>query len=405
MQSDVAVQSAPGSSARQTLGALIPVTWFFIFQPYLSPLPTNNDLQPVSLILAGLALLFGIVVHGRLPKRFLFILLLALGIEVIHFGLFQKPAVLYLATYIFLAFAWRYGSYVTAGMIKGIMAFHLSGILWQTLDPGSFSALFESFLRELKHTNTSGRGATGFTPEPTFAGALSIVYAIVYYRFFSNTQRQSTNILFFLMYLLSVIFTSSSLGYLLSPLVLLTWFLQGQKPLTQYLRLASIALLVVALATVFFEVFQVKQRGLILAKRLIENPEAVLLDSSLQERTRSLYIGYQSMQARPLGFGHGNFASATEWAHENHDLKELFINSRDIKGSASGAGSVMAGTGLLGVMFYLFVFLLLRGRSKLADMGAWTVSLAMFTFSFSPAFPLIYTMLVMRQQHERICSR
>ena len=390
---------------RLNLGALIPITWFFIFQPYLSPLPTSNDLQPVSLILAGFSLLLGVVVHGQLQTRFPFISLLAVTIEVTHLALFQKPAVLYLATYIFLDFAWKYSSYVTARMMKGMLAFHLFGILWQTLDPGSFAAVFEHFLRELKHTGNLGRGATGFTPEPTFASALSTAYAIIYYRFFSRTQRRSTNRLFFLLYLLSIILTSSALGYLFLPLVLITWVLQSQKALTRYLRLFSISLIGFILLIVFFEMFQLNQRGLVLAKTLLQNPEAVLLDSSLQERARSLYIGYQSMHINPLGFGHGNFDLATERVRNNVDLEGLFENSRDIVGSASGAGSVMAGSGIVGMLFYLLVFLRLRGRSNLADMGLWTVSLAMFTFSFSTAFPLIYVLLVIRKKHEHIYGR
>jgi hypothetical protein len=402
---DGVTQLAQASYLRRDFGVLIPITWFFIFQPYLSPLPTSNDLQPVSLILAGLALLLDTLYRGRLQKRFMLLFLLAVAIEVLHVTLFMKPAGIYLATYIFLVFAWKYSAHVTAQMMKAILAFHLFGILWQTLDPSSFSTIFEHFLRELKHTGHSGRGATGFTPEPTFAGALSTVYAITYFRFFAHNQRRVTNTLFFLMYLLSIILTSSSLGYLFSPLVLVTWFLQGQQALTQHLRLYATAILVFTLATGLFEMFEVGQRGLVLAKILLQNPEVVLLDSSVQERTRSLYIGYQSLQTNLWGFGHGNFAQATQWAQNTLDLERLFENSRDIAGTASGAGSVMAGTGILGTVFYLLVFFRLRGRSTLSDIGLWIVSLSMFTFSFSPAHPLIYILLVMRQHHGRIYGR
>lgn len=402
MQSNAVTQSALEPSLRLNLGVLIPVTWFFIFQPYLSPLPTSNDLQPVGLILAGLAFFLNTLIRGRFQKRLILIFLLAIGIELLHFALFKTVAVIYLATYILLEFAFRYSSHVTARMMKGILAVHLIGILWQTLDPSSFATIFEHFLREIKHTGRSGRGATGFTPEPTFASALSTVYAIIYFRFFAHTQRRITNMLFFLMYLISIILTSSALGYLLSPLVLLTWFLQSKKTLTQQLRIYFIMPVIFVFAIGFFNVFEVEQRGLVLVKNLLENPEIVLLDSSIQERLRSLYIGYQSMQTTPFGFGHGNFARATEWADNNLDIKILFENSRDIQGSASGAGSVMAGTGILGVVFYLFVFQRLRGGGSLADIGLWIVSLSMFTFSFSPAFPLIYIMLVIKLKYENI---
>ena len=391
---------------RLNLGLLIPITWFFIFQPYLSPLPSSNDLQPVSLVLAGINLLLGIVVERRLHKRFILILFFAVGIEAVHIALFQKPAVVYVATYIFLAFIWKYAANVNAGMVRGIMAFHLIGILWQTFDAASFNAMFEHFLRELKHTGHSGRGSTGFSPEPTFASALSTVYALIYFRFFSKTQTRNSNLLFFLMYSSSIWLTASSLGYLFSPLVLVTWFLRDTKQtFVEYFRLCFIASVFFVLAGAFLESFQVTQRGLVFAKRLLQNPEVVLLDSSLQERVRSLYVGYKSTLYQPFGFGHGNFPRATAFVNDTTDLRALFNASREIEGSASGAGSVLAGTGVIGLLFYCLVMLRLCGRGNLADLGLWIVSLAMFTFSFSPAFPLIYVLLVMRQQHAHIYRR
>lgn len=399
MRSSYYQDASLAPSTRINWGVLISITWFFILQPYVSPLPMSTDLQPVALIIAGLILLFNIIFKKSLSTRFSFLLLLSLFIELIHLVLFNKVAAIYIATYIFLAFVWQYSSQLSVSLIRGVMGWHLFGIVWQVLDPASFEMIFEYFLREIKYTSGFGRGATGFTPEPTFAGALSTVYALVYFRFLCYGDKTNSKLLFFFMYLLSIILTSSALGYIFLPIVLLTAFLQQSSAKFKIFKVSIVTLIILCITVTFFNLTSTNQRGLVFAKKLLTAPELIVHDSSLQERFRSLYIGFSVMIEKPMGMGHGNFPSATEWAHENLNLDTLFSKSRDIKGSASGAGNVMAGAGMLGAGFYLFVFFSLIGRSSIVDFGVWVVSLGMFTVSFSPAFPLIYTLLVLRKKY------
>lgn len=389
-------RTAPTALVATKFSGLIPITWFFVFQPYLSPFPTSNDLQPTSLVLAGGILLLQGAVRGRLPSHFLFSLALAASIEFIHLALFGSLAFIYIATYVYVVFAWKYVQHITPKMIWVVLIFHLFGIVWQTIDPGSFAAAFESFLREIKYSGNSGRGASGFAPEPSFSSALSTVYALVYFRFFSLKQDRVANSFFFMLYFLTIALTSSALGYFFLPFVVATWLLRGRRNFAKCLQLVALTFVFMALAVGFLEFATLNQRGLVLAKTLIQNPAGFLMDASLQERFRSLYIGFQAMFSHPLGFGHGNFALATEWAVEHRPIHEMFPTSRNIQGSASGVGRVMAGAGLLGAFFYLWIFVQLRRKSQLQDIGIWVVSVAMFVFSFSPAFPLIYTLLVMR---------
>lgn len=400
-----ALQHLTAAPLRQKTGLLISATWFFMLQPYISPIPTKNDLQPVALILAGLVLLLDAAAKGEFARKFSLLMLFSIFIEVLHFVLFNSVAVIYIATYIFLSFAWKHSSEISAFFLRGVMAWHLFGIIWQAFDPISFGFIFEHVLRDLKHTLNSGRGATGFTPEPGFAGALSTVYALIYFRFFGDKESAARKLLFFLMYVISISLSSSTLGYLFLPLVLATMFFREREKRYKLIKLCAITLAISGVAASFFEHASVSQRGLKFAQKLVTEPALVIYDSSLQERLRSLYIGFNVMVVKPVGMGHGNFPVATEWAHQQLPLDDLFSESRDIQGSASGAGTVMAGTGVLGALFYLVVFAGLLGRSSLADVGVWVVSVAMFLFSFSPAFPLIYTLLVLRYKHEYFYCR
>lgn len=393
------------TSRRPGRGIIVSITWFFILQPYLSPSPTNNDLQPVALILAGLLLLLEVATKNALARKFSLLMLFSVCLEVFHFVLFNSFAVIYIATYIFLSFAWKHSSEISSFLIRGVMAWHLFGIIWQTVDPTSFGFIFEHVLRDVKHSLDSGRGATGFTPEPGFAGALSTVYALMYFRFFGDKESAARKLLFFLMYIVSISLSSSTLGYLFFPLVLATMFFGGREKRYKLIKLCAMTLAIFGVAASFFDQTSVSQRGLKFAQQLVTEPALVIYDSSLQERLRSLYIGLNVMVVKPFGMGHGNFPAATEWAHQQLALDNLFSESRDIQGSASGAGTVMAGTGVLGALFYLVVFAGLLGRSSLADVGVWVVSVAMFLFSFSPAFPLIYTLLVLRYRHEYFYCR
>jgi hypothetical protein len=406
MSSNCRPYTLPDESLRLKWGAFIPITWFFILQPYLSPLPTNTDLQPVGLLLACVILLGDAIYKGGLPRKFLLLLLFSVFVELVHTIVFQKVAVVYIATYIFLAFIWQHSYALGSSMLRWVMAWHLFGIVWQSVDHNSFSAVFDHFLRELKHNSNSVRGATGFTPEPTFAGALSTVYALVYFCFLCHADKAGHKLFFFGMYLFSIFLTSSTLGYIFLPFVLIAIVLQQSNTRYRGLKVAALLLLILCVAVSVFNLTAVNQRGLVFVKKLVSTPELVFLDSSLQERFRSLYIGFHVMSAMPLGLGHGNFPAATEWAEENLNLTARFSESRNIKGSASGAGSVMAGAGILGAGFYVLVLFSLMGRrTSVVDLGVWSVALGMFTFSFSPAFPLIYLLLVLRKKYERIYHR
>lgn len=383
------------------LQSLLLLAWFFVLQPYLSPIPIETDLQPFSLLLAVIALSVDAVSRNCYLRKFSLILIAAVAIELFHLLFFNKVAGVYLAAYICTAFAYRFSSRITVDLLVFVMIFHLMGILWQAYDSSSFASIFDSFMRKLKYTENSARGVTGFTPEPSFSGALSTLYAIIYFRFFARYQNFKLNVGFFLMYLIGIILTSSSLGYFFLPLVLLTLLFQSER-----LRLVDIVYVVfwgfflLGGVWLWLEDFSVTQRGLRLIYLTYQDPTILFLDSSLQERFRSLFVGYHTMLETFVGLGHGNFPSATQLAKNQFDLSSLFANSRDILGSASGLGSVMAGTGFVGLFFFSGLLFSLRGYTSIADISIWVLLLAMFVFSFSPAFPLIYVILILRWKNE-----
>ena len=96
-------------------------------------------------------------------------------------------------------------------------------MLVQFIDSELFGLLFSDFVRELKDTGNQGRGLTGPTPEPSFSSALLTVYALIYACVFLKKSPLYMSLIFFIVYLLGILLSAATLGYLF----FLLWFLHG----------------------------------------------------------------------------------------------------------------------------------------------------------------------------------
>lgn len=368
--------------------------WFFILQPYISPFPTNTDLQPVGLLFCILSLFSKFLMRLVWPRNYFLFIYTSIFIELFHLIAFQSVAGVYLASVIFILFSVEFKNLLTRKLLLLTLSFHIFCMLVQFIDSELFGLLFSDFVRELKDTGIQGRGLTGPTPEPSFSSALLTVYALIYACVFLKKSPLYMSLIFFIVYLLGILLSAATLGYLFFPFVVFAWLFNLSLKLSSYVFLIVTIAVALFLSSYFVSL---DQRGIRLIAVLIEDPAKFLIDGSVQERFRSLFVGIISVNKFPLGVGHNNFPIATIYVNTVHPLSEIFPKTREIVGSASGLAKVLVGTGYLGLTFYLFLFLKTIGKPKIKEVFSISVAMAMFTFSFSPAFPLIYVLLTKRE--------
>ena len=377
---------------------LIIIAWFFVMQPYMSPLPTTSDLQLFSLLFPLGFLGLVMIQKHKIQKSFFWFMPAAIVIEIFHSVVYGRPAGIYLATYIFIFFMFTFNKYLTSRYLWFLMMFHCSALVWQTIEPSSFNFLALNFVRDIKYTIDGARGATGFSAEPSFAAILATAYSIIYFRFYSENVRLRVRILFLILYFLAMFLTKSATGLIFLPVVLWSfWARNYSLNLRHYRTLIIFIICFLVLIKTIDSIGLIDGRGMSLVILLIENPSLFFLDGSLQERFRSLYVGYSALQNNLFGYGHGNFKEAYSVVASQNNLSFLFPNTRDIAASASGMGSIMAGTGILGTVFYFLIFLTFARDISLSFFPYFIFCLLMVFFSFSPAFPIIYLPLVLEK--------
>jgi hypothetical protein len=375
------------------------IVWFFIFEPFISPYPIGSDLQPLSLILATITLALYWLQGGREQLNTVLIYIIALFVETYHLLLFGTVAGVYLASVIYVSFTLKYYRFLTPKFILAVLIFHMIGLFWQALDAVSFSNVLSHFINLIKYTGHLGRGLTGFATEPTISAALITLYSIIYFRFFSSKSNKLKAYFMLIIYFIGIYMTGSSFGYFSIPIVLFSFFIKDKELCftnTKNFFFLGLAIFFVALIVLNLDL---NHRGVLLFQQTFYNPELLLLDASLQERFRSLYVGWTSIfNYKPFGIGHENFSDATRWVDSNYNLGVLFKNSRDIQGSASGLANILVGTGLIGVVFYFSLFAYVKPSFKFRNLPLIFLSILMFLFSFSPAFPFIYILMILTRK-------
>ena len=377
---------------------LVSIGWFFIFQPYLSPIPTGSDLQLFSLLLP-LGMLFLIVLqYQKITNTFFWFFLFAFLIEITHALIYGRLAGIYLSSCVFIFFMSTFYSHLSGRFLIFLMIFHCFALFWQTIDSSSFNAVAINFVRDIKYSDLTGRGATGFSAEPSFASILATAYALIFYRYFSNQHLLLTRILFLILYLLALYLTKSATGLIFLPFVLLAFFFRDIKFNRQNIQ-KLLFLTILLFFTIWLMSFLgiIGGRGIKLLLLLIENPYLFFLDGSLQERFRGLYVGVSAMTNQFYGYGHGNFDIAYYEVANETNLSFIFPNTREIANSSSGLGTVLAGTGIFGLIFYFLIFFSYSKNMTLAFFPYFIFCILLFFFSFSPAFPMIYLPLVLEK--------
>tara|TARA_A100001015_G_scaffold319972_1_gene444719 strand:+ start:1689 stop:2888 length:1200 start_codon:yes stop_codon:yes gene_type:complete len=377
--------------------------FFFSLMPFISPYPIGTDVQPISLML-GTILLIWRFFEKRLPLDYFAICFILIAIFSILYGGFD-PENNFEARHRFgLIFAfitfiaiYYYFDLFSPKVLMAAIFLNFMGIIWHSLSPGTFEPFAELIVRTIK-VHAPGRGVTGFAAETSFNSITALVQLIITFFFYNNKKISLSFFLTSLFFCMTVILlTSSGTGYLLTLLVFGTFFLYKLS-----LRSIFTILIILPIFTVGFLNSNLSDtRGGLLLKTVLTNPSILLLDGSVSERLLALEIGFRALQMNPLGYGGGSYEKVARKADEKYSLVYKYENL----GICCGRGKNYLKETIssfsrysieLGIFFTFFlIFIVYKCASlNLYNMLAIPLAVVLILVSFSILFPPTYLLLI-----------
>ena len=161
---------------------IIFLSYFFSFSPFFSIYPLKTDLQPLYLIFMLIVLIVHINNTNTIPFPAFILLLLSLC-SLFYFNpnypvIYKSHVLGMFASFVSYLFFRKYHIYLDQKILLVIIAFNLSAIIFDYVNPSMFRDTFGEFVRVSKDAKW-GRGAAGFSSEPGFIGSLGVFYIAV----------------------------------------------------------------------------------------------------------------------------------------------------------------------------------------------------------------------------------
>lgn len=374
---------------------LVKIFFFFALLPFISPYPIGTDIQPISLLLAA-AIVFVDVFYNkvRLGKFDIYFLLFSLfSFLFIGFtGSFDpRHRVGLLFAFLIYYCVKKYSHYLTGNIIKAVVTIHFFGVIWHFISPQSFMFFAEFIVREIKISDFTSRGASGFAAENSFAAALSLVHILII--IFLNKKNRLTRtsvIVLAFMSLIVILLSQSGLGYIYTILLFAVGFLTKSK--LQY-KVATLLGVIILLPILFNSQF-VQSRGGVLLVTLIENPEYIFLDGSLAERWVGLHVGTVTMSHYPFGVGGGTYSDTAAEMVSRYNLRSVYPAARasTFDDTVSATGRYMAEFGIFFIIFLIWIIyesFTFRLFPVLACMLGFLLIFTSFSITFPPTYLLL----------------
>jgi hypothetical protein len=315
---------------------------FFVFFPFISPVKTNTDMQPYSLVFAFLLLpLF----KFRITKSQVIILIIPIvAILLLILSSLNFNTLRSLYNYISIFFIY----YVTYKILNSEM-FNIEKIikffLYIWIAIGLFQTLFKkdflTFLISDSRT-TESRGVTSLAPEPTFFALILIFFLLFIY----HLNYKNKFFYYFLIVSSILFFAKSSMGLLYLFFLFLYLFLT--KLSFKFLAVSVSIVLVFSFFVQFF--YDSRIYGLI--SLFVENPSnLLLLDESVNDRFFQIFFslkGFLSFFLLPHGFSNwNNYLTSEVPKYSNYVMVEYSSVDGRIM---SGYGSLLFELGFFGLL-------------------------------------------------------
>ncbi len=387
---------------------LVNIFFFFLLLPFLSPIPiAATDTQPVSGLIAFIIIMsiFSLrpkeIKFSKLDIAFILFAFFSLLFIIPDYGefIFQKRLSLLYAFFLFWTIR-KYHYMFNVKVFVLVVTFNFITVLFHFLAPEFFIALFGRFVRTIKITEFSVRGASGLAAEPGFMASLSIFYFFVLYyfkclRLISKTTASAIMI----MLVIIILMTKSGTGVFVGISFLVCYLLESGRIKT----IIFLFLMVITLSLLELNF----GRGFSLLNIIINNPTLIFQDASVLHRIHNIIIGWLSLMHYPLGLGGGSFAYANQILSDSYNFEKIYGPCKIDLGQL---GDVITSSRYLvehGILFVLFVVLLFKQINKTPKFYLHkTITLyILFCVLFYPlAYPNVWFLLGTIAVYQRMCD-
>lgn len=280
--------------------------------PFFSPIILQStDMQLPVFILAALIFFFDII-RNDLKLKFEHILILFFGFisifyflpdTFLYFSLNKRLSIL-LAFLIFYAF-YKYIHLIDKNFFLVGALFNFAGVLLHFFFTDFFISIASNFVRVIKITEFTGRGASGFASEPLYAATmLFFICLLSKYLFIFKKIPKNYNIFIQIISVVGIILTKSATGYIY--LIILFLFI--------YFSFSFISIIFKIISFVFLIILidnldkfiPIDNRGYYVIRDLLFSYEILLCDQSLFTRLHSILYGLTTLSDNLFGNGAGS---------------------------------------------------------------------------------------------------
>lgn len=369
---------------------------FFLFClfPFVSPIPSPTDMQPIAGILGFLV----IISNGRFSKNdlmFLFIGLISLFyINYLEVGLidfFHASYIMWLYAMIVLAASLHAVKNLNVSLFNTVVFVYLLASVLTIIFPSEMIALQKYIVRGVNVTSIySFRGVSPFATEPGLLAGLVASFLIIN-DFFLETN-DNTKVRYyvnFILILLVLICTKSGT----SMVFLLCYSLTVFKPNKKFLIIVFLFGFIFCLVFRYLPADFIKHNRSLRILNAIQDG-SISKDSSIFSRVYSFYIGLKSILYYPFGVGnnHSSMSIAiSSLIHASPDALEFFESYSGITTAINSAlGKLFVSFGVFG---YIFIFFIYGRFFRCVALPVRLFSLLYLVSSYSAAFPMTWLLL------------
>lgn len=373
---------------------------FLGFFPFVSPVPTSSDLQPMFFLLAAALLATNpnvLRVHKFFVPLILFAFYQLLPIQTGDNGYMLGSRLGGIFSVIAALFFYVYRHRVTPDLVYAALIVHLVCGIFNYAAPSTWASIVGPFFHEFRAESVSFRGAGGANPEAGFLGAFGATFmGLGLYFFDAGLISRRKLIQFLLASTALVILSKSGAGVFMFALVVCLYILS---------RLDFKKAILAAVGMLAFSVVidtagsGEGNRGLELLIRVIQNPSlAIVSDVSLMLRVAPILAGLNTLyDGNVIGFGPGTFDSVSYsvLSSGNMQISQTVIDRiLDSGGGASAIGRLIVEFGLIGfLLIALSVVRLVNIRYLFISFLPLSFILGSFSFSF-PLTWLIFALVI-----------
>jgi hypothetical protein len=392
-------------------GILLANLFFFCaLLPFLSPRPTESDVQLPAFVVA--AVIVGRdLLKGRFALNWVEGVFVSVGIWSLAFVLPWNPfnireRVGILSAFLVYYVVKKYAPIFSTRVLMVAVSITLGSSLLQLAFPAIYETVASLVVRTVKDLSQGGRGASGPSAEPSFLASMALAHGLLVLRYYVIGRiRLRTFQLGLGMSAASLMLSKSATGFMdvtiLAAIGGLYYLFRGMTAGRWVMLLVSTG----TLAAVILGPLAESRGGLVLVG-LYQNPDEVLNDGSAQERVRCLTIGVLSCVNYPLGVGGGGFPGVAVEMDREYRLNHLFSRAR-----ASNLTSILNAGGMylaeLGIVFVLFLGIVVGAsmRIEVYHLLFCALALLFLMFSFSVTFPLTWVLLGLAARDDFLARR